>query len=190
MASGDVISTSPSNGTNVKAHSAVNLVVSAGVAKKAVPDVTGKQESAAVAALVGAGLNYNVKQVASSAPANQVISQNPPAGTQVAPGTTVTLSVSEGGSTVPNVLGKTQAQATQILYGKGFQVDPVIGTAPAGTTPGTVYSMSPSPGSNAQSGATITIEIAAAGEPPARRSPRRPPATSPPATTTSPPVIP
>ena len=42
-------------------------------------------------------------------------------------------------------------------------VQPVMSTnAPAGTTPGTVFSMSPGPGTNAQSGATITIQVAAA----------------------------
>ena len=61
--SGDVISSSPSDGTNVKAHSSVNLVVSAGQAKKIVPDVTNMQEQAAITALTNVGLNYNVKQV-------------------------------------------------------------------------------------------------------------------------------
>jgi serine/threonine protein kinase/beta-lactam-binding protein with PASTA domain len=190
VASGDVISTDPSNGTNVKAHSAVDLFVSAGAAKKTVPDLTGKQEAAAVSALASAGLSSNVKEVQSTEPAGQVVSQSPPGGTQVAPGTQVTLSVSEGGSSVPNVIGKTVAEATQLLESKGFQVNQVTGNAPAGTTPGTVYSMSPSPGSSAQAGATITIDVAAAAttSPPVTTSP--PDTTSPPTGfTSSPPVI-
>jgi serine/threonine protein kinase/beta-lactam-binding protein with PASTA domain len=182
VTAGDVISTSPSDGTNVKAHSSVSLVVSGGQAKKVVPRVTNLQEQAAITALTTAGLNYNLKQVQSSQPQNTVISQSPPAGTKVAPGTIVTLEVSEGGSNVPNVIGQTQAAATAELQGKGFMVNPVItSSAPAGTPPGTVFSMSPSPGSNAQSGATITISVAAA----ASTSP--PPTTSPPTDTTSPP---
>jgi eukaryotic-like serine/threonine-protein kinase len=190
VASGDVISTDPSNGTNVKAHSAVDLFVSAGAAKKTVPDLTGRQEAAAVSALASAGLSSNVKEVQSTEPAGQVVSQSPPAGTQVAPGTQVTLSVSEGGSSVPNVIGKTVAEATQLLESKGFQVNQVTGNAPAGTTPGTVYSMSPSPGSSAQAGATITIDVAAEAttSPPVSTSP--PASTSPPTGfTSSPPVI-
>jgi serine/threonine-protein kinase len=190
VASGDVISTDPSNGTNVKAHSAVDLFVSAGAAKKTVPDLTGKQEAAAVSALASAGLSSNVKEVQSTAPAGQVVSQSPPGGTQVAPGTQVTLSVSEGGSSVPNVIGKPVGEATQILQGKGFQVNQVTGTAPTGTTPGTVYAMSPSAGSTAQPGATITIDVAAAAttSPPVTTSP--PDTTSPPTGfTSSPPVI-
>jgi serine/threonine protein kinase/beta-lactam-binding protein with PASTA domain len=190
VASGDVISTDPSNGTNVKAHSAVDLFVSAGAAKKTVPDLTGKQEAAAVSALASAGLSSNVKEVQSTEPAGQVVSQSPPGGTQVAPGTQVTLSVSEGGSSVPNVIGKTVAEATQLLESKGFQVNQVTGNAPAGTTPGTVYSMSPSPGSSAQAGATITIDVAAAAttSPPVTTSP--PDTTRPPTGfTSSPPVI-
>jgi serine/threonine-protein kinase len=174
---GDVISSSPSDGTNVKAHSSVNLVVSAGQAKKVVPNVTNMQEQAAITALTSAGLNYTLKQVQSSQPQNTVTSQSPPAGSKVAPGTIVTLDVSEGGTNVPNVIGMTQAAATQLLQSKGFTVNPVISaSAPAGTTPGTVFSMSPAPGSNAQSGASITINVAAAAT------------TSPPTDTTSPPT--
>ncbi|HEX5289478.1 MAG TPA: Stk1 family PASTA domain-containing Ser/Thr kinase [Streptosporangiaceae bacterium] len=173
---GDVISSSPSDGTNVKAHSTVNLVVSAGQAKKTVPNVTNLQEQAAITALTNEGLSYHVNQVQSSDPQNTVVSQSPPAGTKVAPGTMITLNVSEGGTTVPNVIGQTQAAATQELQGKGFEVQPVLSTnAPAGTTPGTVFSMSPGPGTNAQSGATITIQVAEAAT------------TSPPTDTTSPP---
>ncbi|HEY3981330.1 MAG TPA: Stk1 family PASTA domain-containing Ser/Thr kinase [Streptosporangiaceae bacterium] len=173
---GDVISSNPSDGTNVKAHSTVNLVVSAGQAKKTVPNVTNMQEQAAITTLTNQGLNYNVKQVQSSDPQNTVVSQSPPGGTKVAPGTIVTLNVSEGGTSVPNVIGQTQAAATQELQGKGFMVQPVLSTnAPAGTTPGTVFSMSPGPGTNAQSGATITIQVAEAAT------------TSPPTDTTSPP---
>ena len=175
--SGDVISSSPSDGTNVKAHSSVNLVVSAGQAKKLVPNVTNMQEQAAITALTNVGLNYNVKQVQSSLPQNTVVSQSPAAGTKVAPSTIVILNVSEGGTNVPNVIGQTQAAATQLLQSKGFTVNPNISNnAPAGTPPGTVFSMSPGPGTNAQSGATITINVAAT------------PTTSPPTDTTSPPT--
>jgi eukaryotic-like serine/threonine-protein kinase len=175
--SGNVISSNPSDGTNVKAHTSVNLVVSAGQAKKTVPNVTNMQEQAAITQLTSLGLNYNVKQVQSSLPQNTVVSQSPPAGSKVAPGAIVTLNVSQGGTSVPNVIGQTQAQATQTLQGKGFTVNPVTSNnAPPGTPPGTVFSMSPSPGSNAQSGATITINVAAA------------PSTSPPTDTTSPPT--
>ena len=191
VAAGDVISTSPSDGTNVKAHSSVNLTVSAGVAKKTVPPVTGRSETQAVSALESAGLGFNVKQVQSTQPQNTVVSQSPPAGSKVAPGTIVTLDVSEGGTTVPNVIGQSQAAATQLLQSKGFVVDPVTSTsAPAGTTPGTVFSMSPTPGSSAQSGATITINVAASAttSPPVSTSP--PTGTSPPVTTTpSPPIL-
>ncbi|MGH3273840.1 MAG: Stk1 family PASTA domain-containing Ser/Thr kinase [Streptosporangiaceae bacterium] len=182
VAPNDVISTSPSNGTNVKAHASVNLVVSKGQGKKVVPSVTGQQEQQAITDLTNAGLNYKLNQVPSSAPQGQVIDESPPGGTQVAPGSTVTISVSDGGSTVPNVIGMTQAAATQELQGQGFTVQPTVGNAPAGTTPGTVFSMSPNPGSNAPPGASITIDVAAGAS-------SSPPATSTsPAPTDSPPV--
>jgi serine/threonine protein kinase/beta-lactam-binding protein with PASTA domain len=175
---GNVISTSPSDGTNVKAHSSVSLTVSAGQAKKTVPSVVGQQEQQAITAITGVGLNYKVNQVASSQPANTVVSQSPAGGAKVAPSAIVTLNVSEGDTTIPNVIGMSQAAATQELQGKGFTVVPnVTASAPAGTTPGTVFSMSPAPGSSVRSGSTITIQVAAAA-----------PTTSPPTDTTSPPT--
>jgi serine/threonine protein kinase/beta-lactam-binding protein with PASTA domain len=184
VAAGDVISTSPSDGTDVKAHSSVSITVSAGVAKKTVPPVTGRLETQAVGALSAAGLGFNVKQVQSTQPQNTVVSQSPPAGSKVPPGTIVTLSVSEGGTSVPNVIGQSQAAATVLLENQGFKVSPIVSAAaPAGTTPGTVFSMSPGPDTNAPSGATITIDVA----PTATTSPPIS-TTSPPTGTTSPPT--
>ena len=182
--SGNVISTNPADGTNVKAHSSVSLLVSAGQAKKVVPNVTGMQEQAAISALDSAGLNSNVKQVQSSQPQNTVVSQSPPANSKVAPGTIVTLNVSAGGASVPNVIGQSQAAATQLLFSMGFKVNAVVSAnAPAGTPPGIVFSQNPDPNSNAPSGATITIDVS---PPAATTSP--PPTTTPPTPPTSPPT--
>jgi serine/threonine protein kinase/beta-lactam-binding protein with PASTA domain len=189
--SGNVISTNPADGTNVKAHSSVSLVVSAGEAKKIVPNVTGMQEQAAISAINSAGLTYNLKQVQSTQPQNTVVSQSPAPNSKVAPGAVVTLNVSEGGTSVPNVIGQTQAAATLALEHKGFTVNAVIsGSAPAGTPPGVVFSQSPSPNSNVQSGATITINVAApttSTSPPPTTAPPTSPPTSPP---TTPPTTP
>jgi eukaryotic-like serine/threonine-protein kinase len=189
---GNVISTTPSDGTNVKAHSSVSLVVSAGQAKKTVPSVTGQQQQQAITAITGAGLNYKLNQVASTEPQNTVVSQSPDGGTKVAPGTIVTLNVSEGDTTIPNVIGMTQANATNALQHQGFHVVPnVTSSAPPGTTPGTVFSMSPSAGSSVQSGSSVTIDVAAAATSSPPTDTTSPPASfsPPPGDTTSPPTI-
>jgi len=185
VAANHVISTNPSNGSNVPAKSVINITVSKGIGSKTVPRVVGQSQLNAESALTKAGLQYNVNNVTSSQPVGQVVRQSPPAGSQVAPGSSVTIYVSQGGVAIPAVIGQSQAAATAALEAKGFQVQPVTATAPAGFTPGDVFAMSPSSGSVVPPGTTVTIDIAAGS---AATSP--PPTTSPPATTTSPPTTP
>jgi beta-lactam-binding protein with PASTA domain len=178
----NVISTNPSNGTNVSKHASVSLLVSSGLGTKVVPGVVGKQQAAAESALSAAGFGFSTTPKASSEPSGTVLSQSPNGGQRAAPGTQVQLTVSEGGSSVPDVIGMTQANATTTLQGAGFTVTPVTGNAPPGTAPGTVYQTSPNPNALAAPGATITIFVA-----PGSTSTSPPPSTSPPAQSSSPP---
>jgi beta-lactam-binding protein with PASTA domain len=95
---GTVISQNPAAGTRVRRGSAVDLAVSKGPERVSVPDVVGMTEAAAEAALTTARLTVgNVTQeYHETVPAGTVISQNPAAGTSVAPGTAVDLVVSQG----------------------------------------------------------------------------------------------
>jgi len=102
---GDVISEDPLPGTTVAVRSAVVLTVSLGAATCVPPPVVGDPSAAAVAALSGAdasdGSPCGLAVVTTSAPsaevpAGVVIAQDPPAGTAVAPGVAVTLTVSSG----------------------------------------------------------------------------------------------
>jgi serine/threonine-protein kinase len=64
----------------------------------AVPDVVGDEQSAAEAEIEAAGLTVDTvtNQASADVPAGNVISQNPEAGTSVAPGSRVDLVVSAG----------------------------------------------------------------------------------------------
>lgn len=67
----------------------------------AVPDVTGMDSTAADAALEGAGLDTGaVSNVCSTETLGIVVSQAPPAGTQVTAGSTVAISLSTGNACV------------------------------------------------------------------------------------------
>lgn len=94
---GDVISQSPAAGTAVAVGSAVTLVISLG-APVAVPNVVGQTQAAATTAIGNAGLVLGTGTTQNSAtiPTGSVISQNPAAGTSVAPGTAVALVISIG----------------------------------------------------------------------------------------------
>ncbi len=95
---GRVVRTDPAAGTVVAPGTAVNLHVSSGPCPVAVPNVAGMTQSAAEAAVTGAGLTVGAVTEAFSdtVPAGSVISQDPAAGAQAQPGAAVALVVSKG----------------------------------------------------------------------------------------------
>ena len=84
---GKVIATNPAAGTMVAKGSTVQLFVSTGPMTVAVPNVIGQPRDSGIAALTGAGLSVQ----ATCATNSPIISENPPAGTQVAPNTVVMI---------------------------------------------------------------------------------------------------
>ncbi|MFD0275638.1 PASTA domain-containing protein [Kitasatospora sp. NPDC127111] len=89
---------------------------SAAATTVAVPDLVGLDQEAAAQKLQALGLAIDGDYVASNGvPELQIISTEPRAGTKVAPGSKVFLHISDGKATVPDVAGKTQAQAEQAL---------------------------------------------------------------------------
>jgi serine/threonine protein kinase len=175
---GDVISTSPANGTNVPKGSTVKLLVSSGTAKVKVPHVVGSSASEAQSTLQNAGFTVFQKQLPnSSAPLNQVVRQSPPGGTLEPTGTQVTIYVSGGGTAVPGVVGQTQAAATQALENDGFNVNAIMQAGQdGGFSPGTVWKTSPGEGTVLPQNSTVDIYVV----PQATSQPSSPPSSSPP----------
>jgi serine/threonine protein kinase/beta-lactam-binding protein with PASTA domain len=150
MPKGNVLRTDPPAGKVVPPGATITVVVSRGKAPLTVPYVIGQDIGAAKAALEQMGLQVAVVTQASDKPANQVVDQNPPADSGTQPGATVTLTISQGPpqAPIPDVKGKTVAEAQAILAAAGFGVavtgngDPnahvavqyPTGEAPAGTT--------------------------------------------------------
>ena len=146
----------------------------------AVPDLVGMTEAGAAKALEQAGLKVGevVSEESDAGPAGTVITQDPTAGTEVAEGELVALTVSSGASpsppttsTVPDVVGTTQADAEQMMAAAGFAV--VVVDESSLTPAGEVVSQSPTGGVIAQSGSTvkITVSTGPAAEPSASPSP-------------------
>ncbi|QMU68628.1 PASTA domain-containing protein [Streptacidiphilus sp. P02-A3a] len=102
---GDVISEQPLPGTRVGLRAAVLLTVSLGAPSCALPTLTGDRQAAAIAALLrlraddggrcGLAVAVTAAPSATAAPGT-VLAQAPAAGTPVAPGSAVTLTVSSG----------------------------------------------------------------------------------------------
>jgi beta-lactam-binding protein with PASTA domain/predicted Ser/Thr protein kinase len=157
---GQVTATVPSAGTSVPKGSTVRVNVSSGPAIATVPSVVGLSLSDATAKLNSYGFNANPKYVDSTAPKDQVVSQNPAPGSSEAKGTSVTLNVSNGPPmvNVPDVVGYTSQQAVQALEAQGFQVvqQPVSTDA---SQQNIVQTQNPPGGSQAAKGSTVTITV-------------------------------
>jgi len=178
VSSGDVIGTDPPAGSVVSRTSRVTLLVSSGVKLVSVPPLVGRSRASAVATLRAKGLVPSVTTTSSgTVPKDQVISQSPSAGSEVDPGSTVSLSVSAGPKkvTVPNVVNKDRATAVSTLRGKGFSVTVETQDSSDPTVDGIVLSESPAAGSTLDQGSTVTITVGhfTSSQPPTTTTPRR-----------------
>ena len=102
-----------------------------------------------------------------------MFSQTPAGGAHATLGSRVTIMVSNGKAPkvpVPNVVGKTQEQATSILRGAGFVVVVVDQPDPDPKNDGIVLSQVPS-GGNHKVGSTVTIYVGRKGSPSPSPSP-------------------
>ncbi|SKB06954.1 Stk1 family PASTA domain-containing Ser/Thr kinase [Aeromicrobium choanae] len=157
---GQVITTDPEAGTTVDEGTAINLVVSSGPELVDIPNLTSYSYDEAKDLLEGDryGLNVKRQNTDSSEPKGRVLNSNPPPGTEVERGSTVTLIVSRGQVDVPNVVGQSVDAATKTLEDAGLKVS--VQNDPAGTAPdGTVTEQSREPGSMVSPGTTITITV-------------------------------
>ncbi|MEI2782107.1 MAG: PASTA domain-containing protein [Candidatus Competibacter sp.] len=162
---GSVISQNPAAGTSVAPGSAVDLVVSSGPPPVTVPSVVGQTQNGAAAVLQKSGLTVGTvtQQTSTSVPAGSVISQNPAAGTSVAPGSAVDLVVSLGPPvTVPNVVGQTQSTATAVLQRFNLTVGSVTRQVTPGVAPGIVLSQNPAAGTSVAAGTAVDLVVSAA----------------------------
>jgi len=100
---GEVISQSPSAGSEVEAGSTVAIVVSSGKQQAKVPNVVGKLRSEAVQAVRDAGLSPTVEEEETEVEGKvgRAIDQFPPFGSEVEPGDTVTIVVGKRAAAAP-----------------------------------------------------------------------------------------
>lgn len=160
---GTIMRQEPPAGTRVKKGTAIDIVVSAGVAMVEVPNVVSMTEADAIAAIEGAQLEVALpigREYSKDVPEGQVISSEPAAGAQVPKGSKVAIVVSKGTQLVkvPDVTGKPKADAQRILEQAGFKVKVVEAYSDA-VAKGMVVSQDPSPGVSLDAGGTVTITV-------------------------------
>ncbi|HWE09358.1 MAG TPA: PASTA domain-containing protein, partial [Solirubrobacteraceae bacterium] len=159
---GQVTATNPGVAKPVPTGTAVTLFVSSGAPQTSVPGVVGDTQTAATAQLTKAGFNVNQKnQPSSSVAVGNVISQSPAAGTNVAKGATVTITVATAPATVtvPSVTGDPAAGAVNALTAAGFNVVQTSQEVASSDMNGIVTHQSPRGNSTAKKGATVTITV-------------------------------
>jgi serine/threonine-protein kinase len=163
---GKVIRTEPAAKTQAERGSEVVVFESAGVQLVTVPDVTGQDSVTAANQLGSAGFKVErVTEPSDSVEVDTVIRTDPAGGTQAPKGSTVQLVISSGTEQVrvPSVVGLTQSEATAVLQDAGFQVATQDVTTLDATKVGRVISQSPSAGTRAGKGSTVTITIGRLG---------------------------
>ncbi len=166
-AKGTVLTTTPVAGTSVHKGQTVSMDVSSGPAPPsatvAVPNLVGQQLDTAVTLLQGENLHYTVKTMPSSQPNDQVLSQQPVAGVKVKPGSSVVLTVSnQTSTTVPNVVGQTQAQAGSSLNQKNLTVGNITSqcsSASPSIPNGNIISTSPPAGATVQPQTPVALVV-------------------------------
>lgn len=129
-----------------------------------VPNVVGLTEAQAKKKIEDAGLKYKKEGTQPSADVAEgnVVRQDPGEGEKKEKGSTVSVWISSGKGKVkvPNVVGMTQVDATQVLMDKGLKVSAKPETN-KDKAPGTVLRQDPSPDAQVDAGTTITIVVAA-----------------------------
>ncbi len=100
---GQVIRQAPSAGSRVEPGSAVSITVSKGEEKVTIPNVIGKPRAEAVSALREAGLKPSVseQETETQSKVGKVTDQFPPPGSEVEPGSTVTVVVGKKPPSAP-----------------------------------------------------------------------------------------
>jgi serine/threonine-protein kinase len=181
---GDVVSSDPQAGTTVDEQTPVSLVISSGPETVEVPNVTGRQASAARQQLEDAGLQVaeEVERQDDNAPRNQVLFTDPAAGSTVEVGETVTLTVSNGQVDVPNVVGMSLDDATAALEDVGLDVRRTPDDPSAEQEAGQVSAQSPEAGDKVNPGSTVSLTVSS--------KPAPAPTTAPPPTQDPVPTVP
>jgi eukaryotic-like serine/threonine-protein kinase len=163
IADGHVISTQPAAGATPTAGSAVEVFVSTGPPKIQVPDVTSEGVGQAKANLQNQGFIVGAvtEQVSTTASPGTVIDQTPSGGTLEPSGTTVDLVVAKQSPApvVPNVVGQTRGAAEATLGSKNFPATVQATNVSNQAQKNVVLSQSPSSGTQAAPGSTVTITV-------------------------------
>jgi beta-lactam-binding protein with PASTA domain/predicted Ser/Thr protein kinase len=165
VASGLVVSETPSGGSEVGKGTRVSILVSAGPGTAALPAVEGLTASSAESKLRSAGFKPTIQEQSSGkVTQGHVISTDPSAGIVVQVGSPVTVFVSSGPAQihVPELVGQSQKGAEAALSSAGLALGAITPQVSASQTPGTVLSQSPAAAASLPAGGKVNLVVAQA----------------------------
>jgi resuscitation-promoting factor RpfB len=123
-----------------------------------VPDVVGLRVANGQQQLEDASLFVSVVERYSNQPSGTILDQSERAGSKAEEGNTVKLTVAKSFPRVPNVVGRSLDYARRTLTDRGFEVRVTHETS--SQRKDSIIRMSPSPGTEARPGRTVTIVVA------------------------------
>jgi eukaryotic-like serine/threonine-protein kinase len=158
---GNVFAQNPAGGAIVDQGSTVTLSVSAGAEAVPVPDVIGSQVEQARQRLTAEGFTVRLEEINDeNAPVGEVVDQAPGPGQEAPRGSEVVLTASIGPAdrSVPDVIGRTIAEASNLLGQAGFSVTQT--SEPSSTVEeGRVIRTDPGPEALAPRGSAVTVVV-------------------------------
>ncbi len=133
-----------------------------------VPDLKGKTREEAVSTLEGMGLQVAVNDTPSpDVPRGEVLGTNPTAGSQLRPGTLVTVSVSSGRelTDVPDITGLTPQAAAEALADANLELNTQFRKEHSDDVPeGVIISQNPAAGSQLSKGSPVSVVVSTGRE--------------------------
>lgn len=168
---GEVVSTTPEEGTRVQLGTTVMLHLSKGPHPRVVPDVVGMDGPKAFAAIGSAELQIGRVRYRSDPdlPPGAVVSTKPEATSEVPRNTPIDLVLTPDltMATVPDLVPMRASAISQVVSAAGLRISTSYVSVPAGDhRGGIVLSQTPIAGSIVEPGTTIEITVGSAPEPP------------------------
>jgi serine/threonine-protein kinase len=166
---GIVLEQDPPAGSVQKRGAEVTLAVSAGQSTATVPEVSGATQQQAQIAIENAGFTFgSISQQTSDQPRGAVIGTNPPAGTSLELPATVSITLSQGPSTIqiPDLTGRTLPDARSALEQLGLHLGAATRDTSSLMPENTVLGQTPSPGATVSAGASVSLRISRFPPPP------------------------
>ena len=157
--------------TNVKKNTTIQVIVSSGLVgdKLTIPNVSGRSESEAQSMLEQAGFNKisSEFEYSDTVAEGDVINTTPTGGSEATKDTQIVMKVSKGAEkkTVPNVIGKADADAQYAIVSAGLNVGTVSYDYNDNVPEGQVVSQSIDGGKKVAAGTAVGISVSLGPKP-------------------------